>query len=229
MLGQTVEDLNRVVMETGAPAEVLIVDAGSTDETLEIAAELADRFPLLHIRVLVQDRARSGFGTALRLGLAYSLGRYCVIVMPDGRDPLGLIPKMVDELRDGADLVLCSRFEGDDAAAPNLPRRFVAYQAIYRRAIRVLLGFDIPDSTYGFRAVNRTFVQALGISGRRLAACSEMTFKVMLAGGKTVRVPGAQTGPMLREQSRFRLGNELGGYAWTLMRAALHRIGVSWF
>ena len=103
---------------------------------------------------------------------------------------------------------------------PDLPKRFVAYQTLYQRAIRLLLGMDIPDSTYGFHAFNRTFVQALGISGRRLSVCSEMTFKVMLAGGKTVRLPGEPTGPMVREQSKFRLGNGLGGYMVTLMRAS---------
>jgi dolichol-phosphate mannosyltransferase len=229
MLATTVERLNRVLSVAGAPIEVLIVDAGSTDETLDVAAELADRYPLLHIRVLVQDRARSGFGTAVRLGLAYATGRYCVIVMPDARDPLELVPQMVGELRRGAHLVLCSRYETEDRLDGKLPRRFVTYQTLYRKAIRLLLGADIPDSTYGFRAVNRTFIQALGLSGRRFALCSEMTFKVLLAGGNTVRVPGVPTGPMVREQSKFRLGNELGGYAWTLFRALLHRLGLRWF
>ena len=229
MLGTTVERLNRVLTVAGAPAEVLVVDAGSTDGTLELAADLADRYPLLHMRVLVQDRAQTGFGAALRLGLAYSWGRYCVFVMPDARDPLELIPRMLGALRGGAHLVLCSRYEATDRRELDLPRRFVAYQAIYRRAIRMLLGVDIADSTYGFRAVNRTFIQALGLSARRFAVCPEMTFKVLLAGGRTVRVPGVPSGPMVREQSKFRLGNELGGYAWILIRAALHRLGLSWF
>lgn len=227
-LSPTVERLNRVIASTSAAAEVLIVDAGSRDGTLTTAAELADRFPLLHMRVLVRDRARSGFGSLVRLGVAYSQGRFCVLVMPDARDPLELIPKMVDELRAGAHLVLCSRFEQHDGV-PNLPRRFVVYQTIYRRAIRLMLGVDIPDSTYGFRAFNRTFVQALGLTGRRMSVCSEITFKVMLAGGKMARVPGGPTGPMLSEQSKFRLGNELGGYALTLVRARLHRLGLGWF
>jgi glycosyltransferase involved in cell wall biosynthesis len=228
-LGATVERLNRVMASGGAPTEVLVVDAGSRDGTLDLAAELADRFPLLHMRLLVQDRAHSGFGTVLRLGIAYSQGRHCVVVMPDARDPLELIPRMLHELRGGAHLVLCSRYEGADGRTPNLPRRFALYQRIYRRVIRMLLGVDIPDSTYGFRAFNRTFVQALGISGRRFSVCSEITFKVLLAGGNTVRVPGAPTGPMVREQSKFRLGNELAGYGLTLLRAALHRFGLRWF
>lgn len=227
-LSETVRRLNRVTATIGTAAEVLIVDAGSQDGTLEQAAELADRFPLLHIRVLVQDRARAGFGSLVRLGVAYSQGRFCVLVMPDARDPLELIPKMVTELRRGAHLVLCSRYE-DAVDGANVPWVFRTYQGAYRRAIKLLLRVDIPDSTYGFRAFNRTFVQALGLSGRRMSVCSEITFKVLLAGGETRRVPGAQSGPMLREQSKFRLGNELGGYAVVLIRARLHRLGVSWF
>jgi glycosyltransferase involved in cell wall biosynthesis len=228
-LGATVERLNQVMAASGSTAEVLIVDAGSHDGTLEMAGALADRYPLLHMRLLVQDRTHSGFGTVLRLGMAYAQGRFCVVVMPDARDPLELVPQMLKELRGGTHLVLCSRYESHNGESPNLPRRFVVYQSLYRRAIRVLLGVDIPDSTYGFRAFNRTFVQALGLTGRRLSVCSEITFKVLLAGGKTVRLPGAPTGPMVRDQSKFRLGGELGGYGVTLWRAFMHRLGLRWF
>jgi glycosyltransferase involved in cell wall biosynthesis len=227
-LGATVGRLNRTIGAMGTAAEVLVVDAGSRDGTLAEAASLADRYPLLHMRVLVQDRPNAGFGALVRLGTAYSQGRFCVIAMPDARDPLELIPKMVAELRQGAHLVLCSRYEGEGVQS-NVPWHFRAYQTVYRRSIRTLLKVDIADSTYGFRAFNRTFVQALGLSARRMSVCSEITFKVLLAGGEVRRVSGAQSGPMLREQSKFRLGNELGGYALTLARARLHQLGVGWF
>jgi dolichol-phosphate mannosyltransferase len=228
-IGATLERLNHVVAASSSATEVLIVDAGSRDATLDVAAEYADRYPLLHVRLLVQSREHSGFGTVLRLGMAYATGRFVVVVMPDARDPLELIPKMLGELRSGAHLVLCSRYGDDDAATSGVPLRFAVYQSLYRRAIRALLGVDIPDSTYGFRAFSRTFVQALGITGRRFAVCSEITFKVILAGGRTTRVEGAQSGPMVREQSRFRLGHEFTSYAGTLGRAALHRAGLRWF
>jgi glycosyltransferase involved in cell wall biosynthesis len=223
----TVERLNRELAATSAAAEVLIVDAGSTDGTLALAGEVADRYPLLHMRVLVQDRLNAGFGDLLRLGVAYAQGRYCVVVMPDARDPLELIPKMLAELRGGAHLVLCSRYESAGLAASNVPWRFRIYQAVYRRAVRTVLGVDVPDSTYGFRAFHRTFVLALGLSGHRMSVCSEITFKVLLAGGRTERLPGAPTGPMLSQQ-KFRLGNELGGYSFMLGRAGLHRAGLRW-
>jgi glycosyltransferase involved in cell wall biosynthesis len=228
-LQATMERLNNVVAATGAAAEVIVVDAGSRDGTLALAGELADRYPLLHMRILVQDRTQSGFGAVVRLGMAYAQGRFCAIVMPDARDPLEVLPKMLAALRNGTHLVLCSRFEDDGAAETGVPARFRIYQSVYRRAIRLALGYDIPDSTYGFRAFHRPFVQALGLQAHSFAVCPEITFKVLLAGGKVERVPGAQGAPMLRAQEKFRLQNELLGYGVTLARAGLHRAGLRWF
>ena len=227
-LAPTLEELNRIIVATGVATEVIVVDANSKDGTIAVATEMADRLPLLHMRVLVLDRSESGFGRLVRLGMAYAQGRHCFIVMPQARDPLDQLPKMLAELRKGTHLVLCSRYE-DKAGTSSVPTRFRVYQAIYRRSIRVVLGEDIPDSTYGFRGFNRTFVLALGLTARSMAVCPEITFKVLLAGGVISRVAGAQSGPTLHEQSKFRLSNELGGYVRVLGRAGLHRLGVRWF
>jgi glycosyltransferase involved in cell wall biosynthesis len=228
-LPTTFERLNRIVAASGAATEVIVVDAGSRDGTVALAGELADTYPLLHLRILVQDRKSSGFGSVIRLGMAYAQGRFCAIVMPDARDPLEVLPTMLAELRKGSHLVLCSRFEDASDDDTDVPARFRLYQSIYRRTIRLALGYDIPDSTYGFRAFHRPFVQALGLQAHSFAVCPEITFKVLLAGGKVERVPGAQRSPMLRAQEKFRLQNELMGYAVTLARAALHRAGLRWF
>ena len=228
-LGTTLRQLNKVVVATGVATEVIVVDAGSRDGTLALAAQLADELPLLHVRILVQDRRQGGFGSLIRLGVAYAQGRHCFIVMPDARDPLDQLPKMLQELRSGVHLVLCSRYDGEVSEASGVPARFRAYQTLYRRAIRTLLGEDIPDSTYGFRGFHRTFVQALGLTARSFAVCPEITFKVLLAGGSIARVPGAQRAPTLHTQSKFRLRSDLGGYGLVLGRAWLHRAGVPWF
>ena len=227
-LAATLEELNRIIVATGVATEVIVIDANSRDDTVAIAARMADELPLLHMRVLVLDRAESGFGRLVRLGMAYAQGRHCFIVMPDARDPLEQLPTILDRLRRGTHLVLCSRFE-DTAGPRSVPRRFRAYQSVYRHAIRAVLGEDIPDSTYGFRGFNRTFVLALGLTARSMAVCPEITFKVLLAGGEVERVPGLPSGPTLQTQSRFSLRNELGAYAMVLARAGLHRRGVRWF
>jgi hypothetical protein len=125
--------------------------------------------------------------------------------------------------------VLCSRFDDAVDDDTKVPARFRLYQYVYRHVIRFALGYDIPDSTYGFRAFHRPFVQALGLTAHSFAVCPEITFKVLLAGGTVERVPGAQRAPMLAAQDKFKLKNELWGYGATLARATLHRVGIRWF
>jgi len=227
-LAITIAAIDRAMGAAGIATEVLIVDAGSTDGTLETGAELADEFPLLHIRLLVQSGSYAEIGTVIRLGAAYANGRFGIIVLPGGQDPVELIPRLISELRGGADLVLVSRYE-DGTTRGVTSRTYAIYQRMYRSAIRTLLRVDIPDSTYGFRAFNRTFVNALGLSSRRFSVFPEITFKVFLADGVITRVPGGPHEPTIRQQSKFRLRNELVAYAGTLLRAAMHRAGWHWF
>ena len=51
---------------------------------------------------------------------------------------------------------------------PACRARFRAYQSLYRRAIRVLLGYDMPDSTYGFRAFQPNLRAGARADGRTL-------------------------------------------------------------
>ena len=218
--------LNRIVAATGTAAEVIVVDAGSRDGTVALAGDLADRYPLLHMRILVQDRGQSGFGSVVRLGVAYAQGRFCAIVMPDARDPLEVLPKMLAELRKGAHLVLCSRFEdaADDDAT--VPARFRVYQRSTGARSALALGYDIPDSTYGFRAFHRPFVQALGLHGAlRSRSARRSRSRCCWRAARSSACPGAQAAPTLQTQEKFRLQNELVGYGVTLARAALHRVG----
>lgn len=228
VLDSVLEGLNSVIVGTGAAVEVLVVDAGSRDTTLDVAGQLAERYPLLHLRLLVQDASYAGIGTVVRLGVAYARGRYCVIVMPDKRVPLRMMPELVEKLRDGADLALISRYEPDSDNAAT-PQRFKLYQRLYRLVTRLLLNVDIPDSTFGFRAFSRAYVSALGLSSRSFAVFPEITFKVLLSGGAIARVRGSNTTPTLHSQAKFRLNNEVGGYGLVLLRAGLHRRGIRWF
>jgi glycosyltransferase involved in cell wall biosynthesis len=206
---------------------VLLVDDASTDGTVAMGAQLSRRFPELHMRVLQRSKPNPGFGALVRYGIAHSTGRYCALVAPDGTDPVGLIPTMVQELRKGRQLVICSRYLTDDGQGVSL--RYRVYQRIYRAAIRVLLGRRITDSTNGFRAFDRVFVQAVGLSSNRFSVCPEMTFKATLAGGDVGYLAGQSLPRPGAGSEKFKLSNEIAGYAIVLTRAALHRLGIRWF
>src|SRR5918997_1293923 len=86
----------------GIDGEVIVADNGSTDGSREIAASLGARV------VPVEQR---GYGSALMGGIAAARGRY--VIMGDADDSYDFLelPKFVDKLREGNDLVQGCRLE----------------------------------------------------------------------------------------------------------------------
>ena len=206
-----------------------MVDDDSTDKTLETALAAAETFPALHIRPLARKQLMPGLGGVLRYGMAFAQGRYCVLVSSDGYDPVELIPTFLRHQRAGKHLVECSRFTVEEHAG-EVPLKYRVYQKISRAMTKLLLGNAPADTTYGFRAYDRIFVQALGLSAKRFNVCPEMTFKVMLCGGQIEYVPGKPRQLNQGGQTKFQLAHEILGYAYVMLRAGLHRMGLRrWF
>ena len=228
VLERCLSSLHGVLLYSGISVEVVIVDDASTDGTLELAVELSSRYPDLHMHVLQRSQVNPGFGAMVRYGVAHASGRYCVLVAPDGTDPVDIVPKMVVQLREGKQLVICSRYlETTDGIG--VARRYRLYQRLYRKAINLGLGSVITDSTNGFRAFDRRFIQALGLSSNRFSVCPEMTFKALLAGGEIDYLPGQPLPLPGSGSEKFKLPHEIFGYATVLVRATLHRLGIRWF
>ena len=151
-----------------------------------------------------------------------------IVLAGDGSDPIELIPQMLTELRGGAQLVVCSRYEADGKSSA-VGRRFRVYQRLYRRSVEILLGQRINDSTNGYRGFDRRFAMALGLSSRRFSICPELTFKTILADGHVAYVGGQPRRLPESGVEKFQLPHELIGYMQVLARASLHRAGLRWF
>jgi len=163
----------------------------------------------------------------VRYGLAHATGRFATIVAADGQNPLHLLPQMLTEARNGAQLVQCSRYD-KDGESEAVPAIFKLYQKVYRTMTRVLLGQVVSDSTYGFKLFDRVLGIALGVNSNRFNLSPEITFKILLAGGKIVFVSGSRV-PRKADETKFRLYRELDGYLYILFRAWMHRLGFLWF
>jgi dolichol-phosphate mannosyltransferase len=207
--------------------ETIVVDDSSDDNTAEVACKLASKYPELNIKVVTRPIPRKGYGAVVRFGMDHALCQYCTFVAADGVDPIQLLPKYVKDLKEGAQLVQCSRYAnlGD---SHTIPFTYKFYQTLFRTCQKVVLGRPLPDSTYAFKAFDREYVQKLGLTSNRFSISPEIAFKVLLSGGKIVTIPGAQ-GTRSRGVSKFRFRKEGPGYLKVVLRAALHRLGVRWF
>jgi polyisoprenyl-phosphate glycosyltransferase len=92
------------------PFELVLVDDGSTDGTYEILTRLAAQDP--RVRVVRLSR-NFGHQNALTAGLDYATGSPVVMLDADLQDPPELIPTMLDEWREGCDVVYAVREHRD--------------------------------------------------------------------------------------------------------------------
>ena len=111
-VGPLIEGLTGVLESLGRPHEVIVVDDGSTDLTATRLREAAARFPALRA-----VRLRGNFGQSAALAAGFDLARGELVVTMDGdcqNDPAD-IPRLLDTLEEGYDVVSGWRRERQDA------------------------------------------------------------------------------------------------------------------
>ena len=102
-LASVLRQIRSAAQESGLAIEVIVADNGSTDGSLEIAAEQGAR--------VVHVEAR-GYGSALIGGIDAARGRFVVMGDADDSYDFAAIGPLIDKLREGYDLVVGNRFLG---------------------------------------------------------------------------------------------------------------------
>jgi glycosyltransferase involved in cell wall biosynthesis len=126
-------------------SEILIVDDGSTDNTLS-KIQAHDGFQLLH------HRENRGYGAALKTGVRHAEGELILILDGDGTYPPEEAPALMDRYQHGvADMVVGARV-GPEAAIP-LVRR--PAKGFINWLGSLVAGERIPDINSGLRLFRR--------------------------------------------------------------------------
>ncbi|MEA2453354.1 MAG: dolichol-phosphate mannosyltransferase [Actinomycetota bacterium] len=189
------ENINEVARRlfdaAGGRVSLLVVDDGSPDGTAEVVKQIAAGPHDVH---LIERPFKQGLGSAYRTGFAWAMDRgYEAVVEMDAdlsHDPAD-VPRLLDALEAGADLVIGSRYvRGGGTRNWGVFRRWLSKGAnVYSRA---WLGFDVKDSTAGFRAYRTSWLEDLGldtVSSEGYAFQVEMTFRTFQARRRIVEVP----------------------------------------
>lgn len=140
--------------------EVLIIDDGSQDDTIQVAREHG-------VDHILPFPANRWLGTAFRLGVAYSLSRGADIVVntdADNQYPSEYIKDIVKPIVDGrADIVIWDR-------RPAKVAHFKRYKKIFQKLGNVVMtfftGIVIPDAVSGFRAYSKESLEILNVTVR---------------------------------------------------------------
>jgi glycosyltransferase involved in cell wall biosynthesis len=141
------------VNQISGMADIIIVDGGSTDGSLEL-----DDLARVDVKGLVVKKGPGKLSAQLRCAYAFALDQgYDGVVTIDGndKDDPEAIPRFIDALKRGVDFVQASRFLPGGTAENTPKSRDLAIRYIHAPCLSLASGFKWTDTTQGFRAYSR--------------------------------------------------------------------------
>ncbi|WP_285726304.1 glycosyltransferase family 2 protein [Psychromicrobium xiongbiense] len=146
------ETISRTLSEVPYDAEIIFINDGSTDSSLELLSALQVR----DSRILVVDFPRNyGHQVAVTAGLDIASGDAVVIMDSDLQDPPAVSLQLISQWEAGFDVVYAQRRTRKDSAF----KRFTAW-AFYLLLKRIA-SIDIPPNTGDFRLLDRAVVDEI--------------------------------------------------------------------
>ena len=151
----------------GWDGEVVVADNGSDDRSAELATEAG---------AVVVHEPRRGYGSAYRAGFAAARGDYIVMADADLTYDFGDIPRFIEKLDDGADLVMGDRMGGIQPGAMPWLHRYIG-NPVLTGILNLFFRTGVRDAHCGMRAVRRSALPRLDLRTTGMEFASEMVIR----------------------------------------------------
>lgn len=148
VLGESVRTVRRELGK--ADYEIIIVNDGSDDNTMEVAEVLCRQYPNVHLVSYPKNR---GKGYALKKGFERSRGDIIVFFDSDLDIPPFQIHRFLRALDKGYDVVIGSKYL--PGARVDYSTRRMVFSILYNTLVKVLLKLDVTDTQVGLKAFRR--------------------------------------------------------------------------
>lgn len=170
----------KVLKKMGGKGEIVVVDNGSSDRSIEIAKELG-------ARVILEKRR--GYGSALTRGFREAKGKVVVMADCDGTYDLLEVEKLIKKSKAGYDIVLGSRFTGkmSNDAMPFL-NRYLG-NPFLTGFLNLFFGMKVSDAHTGFRAITKSALKKMALRARGMELASEMVVRAKMENLTIAEVP----------------------------------------
>jgi glycosyltransferase involved in cell wall biosynthesis len=146
------QHLTRVLQSVGQPYEIIFVDDGSSDSSLQILKGFVTTNPEV---IAVEQRTNFGKSAALNTGFSVARGEILFTLDADLQDDPDEIPALLAKLEEGYDLVTGLRANrwSNDPLGKTIPSR------VANAVTRLVSGVPLRDMNSGFKGYRREVIQ----------------------------------------------------------------------
>ena len=184
--------------------EIILVDDQSTDKTIEIVKRLASKNK--RIKIIVRHK-NPGFGFSLSDGSKIASGELVCWVMGDSSDDFEAIPKMINKINNGYDMVIGSRnIKGGSRGDQGKLKAIGSTQ--YSALAKFLFRLPVYDITNAFRTFRKEIINKVSLENNNFAISPEFALRAHVAGYKRTEIPVTYRDRKVREAKTklFRMG-----------------------
>jgi len=187
-LSRTLDHILCFVKAKGWTAEIIVVNDGSTDRTVDVAKKYVAQNRCVQ---LIDNIVNRGKGSAIRDGVLRATGDIILFTDADDSTPIEDADKLIAAIEDGAEIVIGSRWVDRNLQSQPQPWYRRLNGRVYNLLLRNVLGLDLTDTQNGFKAYTRWAGKAIfatqKIPGWGFDA--ESLFSAHLFGFKVREVP----------------------------------------
>jgi glycosyltransferase involved in cell wall biosynthesis len=189
-LGACIAKIQSAFVAANIAGEIIVADNGSTDGSQSIAENTGARLVTV---------ARKGYGSALMGGIAAARGKYIVMGDADGSYEFGDIPRFLEQLRAGNDLVMGNRFRGGIQPGAMPPLHRYLGNPVLTEIGKLFFKSPCGDFHCGLRGFTKAAYTRMGLRTTGMEFASEMVVKATL-----FRMPIAEVATPLMPDGRSR-------------------------
>lgn len=155
-LPELLESISKSVNPLNLAYEIIVIDDGSTDTTLEVLKALKPKYPRLKV---LSFRKNYGKSPALSEGFKIAQGKWVITMDADLQDDPAEIPNLLARLGEGFDMVSGWKKNRHDPLSKVIPSR------IFNFVVAKLSGIPIHDFNCGLKAYRREVVKSIQVYG----------------------------------------------------------------